>query len=147
MVCCIPAPQPHLSKYSIKSCKTEYVKGSCPQKKKMECITRGWHKGRKTTPKSEKSLKILFFNDQNSDWVKKYMHIVDADTISALWLIKQVREQLPLANTFKYFSKVSKVTHHVIVNVANLPFHRQHFKDNFSVKYIIKEVTRYQTTY
>lgn len=66
------------------------------------------------------------------------MHILYEDTISALGLIKQVTEQLPSANVFKYFSKVSKFTRNLIVNVASLPFCKQHSKDNFSVKYVIK---------
>lgn len=33
------------------------------------------------------------------------MHILYADTISPLGLIKQLTEQLPSVNVFKYFSK------------------------------------------
>lgn len=50
------------------------------------------------------------------------MHILYADTISALGLIKQVTEQLPSVHVFKYFFKVSKFTHYLIVNVARLSF-------------------------
>lgn len=66
------------------------------------------------------------------------MHILYADTISALGLIKQLTEQLPSVNVFKYFSKASKFIHNLIVNAARLPFSKQHSKDNFSVKYMIK---------
>lgn len=66
------------------------------------------------------------------------MHILFADTISALGLIKQVTEQSPSANVSKYFYKVSKFIHNLIVNVASLSFCKEHSKDNFSVKYEIK---------
>lgn len=141
MVCCIFPP---LANTASSPARLNVLRGLAYGRMNWNVLEKGDIGEEKQPPKS---LKILFFNHQNSDWVKKYMHVIDTDTVSALGLIKQVREQLLLANAFKYFSKVSKFTHNVIVNVANLPFRRQHFKDNFSVKYIIKEFTRYQTTY